>query len=68
MHRLRDAANIPSLASLTHPKQWSHWSGKKASLSLPLALEEPDQGLKGSRVFLPHEPPFFFFSFLLKYS
>lgn len=51
-----------SLASLTHPAQWSHWLGKKASLNLPLYLEEQDQGLEGSRVFLPHETPFLLFN------
>lgn len=43
----------------------SHSLGKKTSLSLLLPLEEPDQGLEGSRVFLPHEIPFFFFFFLI---
>ena len=66
--RLLGTADILSLASLAHPGQWSHSLGKKASLSLPLPLEEPDQGLEGSRVFLPHETPFFLFYFLLKYS
>lgn len=63
MDRLLGTADILSLASLTHPAQWSHWLGKKASLSLPLYLEEPDQGLEGSRVFLPHETPFLLFNF-----